>query len=53
MLRAAIDQLQKRIEKAEHELKFADQFDKILVNDDLETAQKQAEKLVIDFINTK
>jgi guanylate kinase len=47
------DQLQKRIEKAEHELKFADQFDKILVNDDLKTALKQAKELVLDFINPK
>lgn len=47
------DQLQKRIQKAEHELKFADQFDIILVNDDLEIALKQAKELVLDFINSK
>ena len=47
------DQLEKRIKKAEQELKYADQFDKILVNDDLATAQKQAEELVIEFINSK
>lgn len=47
------EQLKKRIEKAEHELSFADQFDKILVNDDLETAQMQAEELVRDFVYSK
>ena len=46
------DQLKKRIEKAEQELKYADQFDQILVNDDLATAQRQAEKMVIEFINS-
>jgi len=47
------EQLKKRIEKAEQELKYADQFDKILVNDDLAVAQKEAEELVIKFINSK
>lgn len=47
------EQLQKRIEKAEQELKYADQFDQILVNDDLATAKKQAEELVIEFINSE
>ena len=47
------EHLKKRIEKAEQELKYADQFDKILVNDDLETAQKQAAELVLDFVNPK
>lgn len=47
------EQLKKRIEKAEHELTFADQFDKILVNDDLEAAQKQVVELVLDFVNPK
>jgi len=47
------DQLKKRIEKAEQELKYADQFDKILVNDDLATAKKQAEELVLDFVKPK
>lgn len=45
------DQLKKRINKAEQELKYADQFDKILVNDDLAIAQKQAEEMVLGFIN--
>jgi len=45
--------LKTRIEKAEQELKYADQFDKILMNDDLATAKKQAEELVIEFVNSK
>lgn len=44
------EQLNKRIEKAEQELKYADQFDKILINDDLKVAQKEAEELVKEFV---
>ena len=47
------EQLKKRIDKAEEELKYASQFDKILINDDLAIAQKEAEELVIKFINSK
>lgn len=47
------EHLKKRIGKAELELQYANQFDKILVNDDLATAQKQAEELVVEFINYK
>jgi guanylate kinase len=47
------EQLKKRIEKAEQELLYADQFDKILVNDDLTIAQKQAEEMVVEFLNSK
>ncbi len=47
------EQLQKRIEKADQELLYADQFDKILVNDDLATAKKQAEEMVVEFFNSK
>ena len=34
--------LKKRIDKANYELTFANQFDKIIVNDDLEKAVKEA-----------
>lgn len=47
------EQLKKRIDKAEQELKYANQFDKILVNDDLTTAQKAAIELIVNFINSK
>jgi guanylate kinase len=42
--------VQKRIGKAEYELAFAPRFDYILVNDSLETALLEAEKLVGDFV---
>ncbi len=44
------EKIQERVAKAERELKFAKDFDVVLVNDDLETAQKEAEILVADFI---
>lgn len=43
------ESLAKRVGKAAKELEFANQFDAILVNDDLEVAKKDAEKLVSDF----
>ncbi len=43
------ESLAKRVGKAAEELAFANQFDVILINDDLEVAKKEAEKLVSDF----
>lgn len=40
-----------RINKAEHELSFAKHYDIILINDDLEKAQKEAYELVRNFLN--
>jgi guanylate kinase len=45
------EKLEERYIKAEKELKYADKFDVILNNFDLQTACKEAEKLVGDFIN--
>jgi guanylate kinase len=45
------EKLQERFIKAEKELKYADKFDVILKNFDLETACKEAEQLVSDFLN--
>jgi len=45
------EKLKERFAKAEHELSFANKFDVILQNNDLETACNEAEKLVLDFIN--
>ena len=42
--------IDQRIARAEFELTFADQFDKIVVNDDLAQAEQDALKLVKDFI---
>jgi len=43
------ESLSRRIFKAEFEMKFADQFDIVLLNEDLDTACKQAQKLYNDF----
>ena len=44
------DSIAKRIEKAKREILVADQFDKILVNENLEKACADAEKLVSEFL---
>jgi len=46
------EKLQERYIKAEKELKYADKFDVILKNFELETACKEAEELVQNFINS-
>ena len=43
--------IQLRLDKAEYERSFASQFDKIIINDDLETAKAEIYKVVSDFIN--
>jgi len=45
------EKLQERYAKAELELSYADRFDVILQNNDLDTACAEAEKMVLDFIN--
>jgi guanylate kinase len=40
----------RRLQKAAEELAFAPQFDKIIVNDNLDRAQEEAEKLVAEFL---
>ncbi len=44
------EKLKERIAKAGKELKYADQFDLILPNNDLATACMEAEKIVSDFL---
>ncbi|WP_270088853.1 guanylate kinase [Sphingobacterium sp. SYP-B4668] len=44
------DKLSERFAKAEHELSFADRFDVILKNHDLQTACADADRLLLDFI---
>jgi guanylate kinase len=46
------ESLKKRLEKAEYELSFADEFDYQLINDDLVAAKKEAKQLVLDFVNS-
>ena len=38
--------------KAEHELTFADKFDYIIVNDDLEKAKHETYKIIKQFIES-
>ncbi len=45
------EKLQERFAKAELELSYADKFDVVLNNFDLDTACDEAERLVVDFLN--
>ncbi len=45
------ESLAARLNKASYELSFKDQFDKTVVNADLQTACSDAEKIVIEFLN--
>lgn len=47
------ESLKKRVDKAEYEMTFASQFDKIVVNDDLKEAQLYANQLIQDFLCEK
>jgi len=42
--------LKKRIARAAEELTYENTFDKVLLNDDLQTALKDAEKIIEDFL---
>ena len=44
------EKILERLNKAEKELKFATDFDVILINDDLATAKKEAKRLVETFL---
>lgn len=46
------DSISRRLFKVQFEMGFQDQFDVILLNDDLEKTLKKAEQLVSDFINS-
>lgn len=43
--------IEDRIARAEYELGFADKFDTVVVNDDLEKAQQEALQILKDFLN--
>jgi guanylate kinase len=45
------EDIEKRISKATYELTFADKFDRILVNDDLDVAKAEALDIVSSFLN--
>ena len=42
--------IQQRLDKAEYELSFAPKFDKIIINDDLETAKAEALAVIKKFV---
>ena len=46
-----MDAIETRVAKAAEDMTYALKFDKVLVNDDLETAFKEAETLVDTFLN--
>ena len=45
--------IEQRLAKAEYELTFVPQFDRVIVNDDLETAKQEAYQIVSDFLSEK
>ncbi|MCR5130338.1 MAG: guanylate kinase [Prevotella sp.] len=45
--------IEERLAKAEYEMTFATQFDRILVNDDLDVAKAEAFSIVSEFLNKK
>lgn len=46
----SLERIEQRLAKAEKELSFSPQFDKIVINDDLATAKAEVEKVVREFI---
>ena len=44
------EQIEERLAKAEYEMSFAPQFDRIIINDDLETAKQEAVALLREFL---
>lgn len=43
--------IQKRLKKAKYEMRYANKFDKIIINKDLDNALKKAEEIVREFLN--
>lgn len=46
----SLEDIEKRLSKASFELTFAEKFDKILINDDLEIAKAKALEIVSEFL---
>ena len=46
------DSLELRLKRAKEELTYADHFDRIIINDDLETAFKEVKTVVSEFLNS-
>lgn len=49
----SLETIKNRVNKAIHEMEYAQKFDYILVNDCLNTAKKKAVELVEDFLNSE
>ena len=47
------EQIEERLAKAEYEMSFAPQFDRIIVNDDLDTAKAETLKAISNFLNAE
>ena len=47
------ESLRKRVEKAEYEMTFAPQFDRIILNDNLDLARTEMLQAIRDFLNQK
>jgi guanylate kinase len=47
----SVESINTRVSKASYELSFADQFNHVVVNDDLDRACKEAEAIVREFLN--
>jgi len=47
------EQIQKRLERAKYELQFADKFDVVIVNDDLQKAVEETKKILREFLLSK
>ena len=45
-----VDEVEKRLAKAEEEMKYATQFDHVILNDNLDIAKKEAEVILSDFL---
>jgi guanylate kinase len=45
------ESIKKRLEKAEWEMGFADRFDVVVVNDQLEKSQQELTKIITEFLN--
>ena len=45
-----LETIKTRVVKAKEEMTYAEEFDQIIINDDLETAQKEIERIVRNFI---
>ena len=48
----SMDAIETRVAKAAEEMTYAPRFDRVLINDDLDTAYREAENLVDSFLNS-